>query len=277
MPCGSPGHRATVAAHGDGPQLDDRFLAPRAVLDSRLAARARWRSRGTALAMSTLSFSGAWLLGLVLRGARVLGCMTESARRPVSADHQSTRRRPQSRRTPRPAPAPDGRARRAPASAAGRAGGQHHLRDAARHPQERGRALRLRQRVFHRLIARKAPVAAAASAASARPAPPASGPTSARAATAPTASAATSPAAAACVSCNQPDRTGECMPVPAGQKDPREACRKEPERDLRAKRVLQRPGRLRQIRPRHRLRQRRLRGPRAPSCPPASATATACA
>ena len=28
-----------------------------------------------------------------------------------------------------------------------------------------------------------------------------------------------------CVSCNQPDRTGECMPVPAGQKDPREACR----------------------------------------------------
>ncbi len=32
-----------------------------------------------------------------------------------------------------------------------------------------------------------------------------------------------------CVSCNQPDRTGECLPVPAGQKDPREGCRKEPE------------------------------------------------
>jgi hypothetical protein len=32
-----------------------------------------------------------------------------------------------------------------------------------------------------------------------------------------------------CVSCNQPERTGECVPVPAGQRDPRETCRKEPE------------------------------------------------
>jgi hypothetical protein len=32
-----------------------------------------------------------------------------------------------------------------------------------------------------------------------------------------------------CVSCNQPDRTGECIPVPAGQKDPRDSCRAEPQ------------------------------------------------
>jgi hypothetical protein len=32
-----------------------------------------------------------------------------------------------------------------------------------------------------------------------------------------------------CVSCNQPDRTGECMPVPAGQRDPREGCTREGE------------------------------------------------
>ncbi len=35
--------------------------------------------------------------------------------------------------------------------------------------------------------------------------------------------------AGTCVSCNQPDRTGECMPVPAGQKDPRDQCRQEAE------------------------------------------------
>jgi hypothetical protein len=32
-----------------------------------------------------------------------------------------------------------------------------------------------------------------------------------------------------CVSCNQPDRTGECIPVPAGQMDPHEVCRRDTE------------------------------------------------
>jgi hypothetical protein len=32
-----------------------------------------------------------------------------------------------------------------------------------------------------------------------------------------------------CVSCNQPGRLGECYPVPAGQADPRNSCRKDPE------------------------------------------------
>ena len=56
----------------------------------------------------------------------------------------------------------------------------------------------------------------------------------------------------ACVSCNQPDHMGECAPVAAGRRRSPRRLPRGRARDLRSKRLLQRPGRLRQVRARAR-------------------------
>ena len=63
----------------------------------------------------------------------------------------------------------------------------------------------------------------------------------------------------ACVSCNQPDRMGDCIPAPAGARGSAQHLPRGRARDLRAERVLQWPGRLYEVRRRDRVQAGRLR------------------